>query len=221
MIERVCDVVVIDTLSAVTPGANENSSEDMSAALQSCKFISKALGGALVVLIHHSGKDASKGARGHSSLRAAADAEIEITRNGDYRTAAITKQKDGSDGEQFGFKLKVVELEPLHDEPQSSCIVEVAENGAGQSASNQERLGPNEITVLQVLEIMAPVGTCAIEDLVEGAKRKFLRKDGKEDRRRDTIKRAIEGLVRKHRAYFHGEDRVALTNLQTRNWEDE
>ena len=31
-----------------------------------------------VLIIHHSGKDKNKGARGHTSLRAAVDTEIEI-----------------------------------------------------------------------------------------------------------------------------------------------
>ncbi|WP_170468125.1 MrcB family domain-containing protein, partial [Ruegeria arenilitoris] len=36
---------------------------------------------------HHTGKDTSRGARGHSSLKGAVDAEISITRDGDIITA--------------------------------------------------------------------------------------------------------------------------------------
>ena len=53
--------------------------------------------GGLVVLVHHTGKDASKGLRGHSSLQAALDAAIEVRRDGDnrecsYHRASIKKR---------------------------------------------------------------------------------------------------------------------------------
>jgi RecA/RadA recombinase len=77
------DLVVVDTLSATTPGANENAGEDMGKVLSHCQRLHKATekvwgegNGAMVVLIHHSGKDASRGARGWSGLKAAADVEI-------------------------------------------------------------------------------------------------------------------------------------------------
>jgi hypothetical protein len=39
-------------------------------------------------------------------LRAAVDAEIEITRNGDDRVARISKMKDGDDNARFPFKCR-------------------------------------------------------------------------------------------------------------------
>lgn len=118
------DVIVIDTLSATTPGANENAGEDMGVVIARCKRIHE-LTGATVILIHHSGKDEAKGARGWSGLRAAIDAEIEVTKNGDTREATITKMKDGEEGAQFAFKLLPVEIGQDGDgEPITSCIVE-------------------------------------------------------------------------------------------------
>jgi len=116
-------VVVVDTFAQVMPGANENAGEDVGKALQHCRQIHKCTG-ALVLLVHHSGKDSSKGARGWSGLRAAADAEIEITRNEDDRAATVTKMKDGPDGAAFGFKLVTVELPEKDDgEAVTSCVV--------------------------------------------------------------------------------------------------
>jgi RecA-family ATPase len=43
-------------MSAVTPGANENSGEDVGKLIEHCKLLNKKTG-ALVILIHHSGKD--------------------------------------------------------------------------------------------------------------------------------------------------------------------
>ena len=50
------DVLMVDTLAQVTAGANENSGEDMGRAIGHCKMLHK-MTGALVILIHHSGKD--------------------------------------------------------------------------------------------------------------------------------------------------------------------
>lgn len=120
-------VVVVDTLAQATAGGNENSGEDMGKALGHCKAIHKATG-ALVLLVHHSGKDATKGARGWSGIKAACDVEFEITRADTNRCATLTKLKDGEDGTQFGFRLEKVDLGKDSDgEAITSCAVHEAE----------------------------------------------------------------------------------------------
>mgnify|MGYP003346413027 CR=1 FL=1 len=103
------DVVIVDTWAQTTPGANENSGEDMGKALAHCKGIHRATG-AMVMLVHHSGKDASRGARGWSGLRAAADVELEVVRADEARSLTVTKLKDGEDGAEFAFRLESVVL---------------------------------------------------------------------------------------------------------------
>lgn len=209
-------VVVIDTLSATTPGGNENSGEDMGLVLSHCKLLHRKTG-AVVVLIHHSGKDATRGARGWSGLRAAADAEIEVVRNGDYRTAAITKMKDGTDGESFPFKLKVIELGvDVDGEPESSCIVEHVEaSEAPASSGKQKPSGRHQVLVLDILKTMAPSGTVNIDDLVAGYVAKMPKSEGVKDNRKRDARRGLEELIAKRLAYMHGEDRVSLTSLVT------
>lgn len=210
------DVVVIDTLSATTPGGNENSGEDMGLVLSHCKFIHRETG-ALVVLIHHSGKDTTRGARGWSGLRAAADAEIEVIRNGDYRVANITKLKDGADGESFSFKLKVVELGRDADgEVESSCVIEhVDAPPATQGMGKQKASGRHQLTMLDILRTMAPSGTVGYEDLVAGYASKMPKGDGERDNRKRDAKRALEELITKRLAHMHDNDRVSLTSLVT------
>ena len=72
-------LIVVDTLSRAMSGGNENSPEDMGKFVTNCDRIRIASGAHLMV-IHHTGKDDAKGARGHSLLRAAADTEIEVSR---------------------------------------------------------------------------------------------------------------------------------------------
>ena len=187
----------------------------MGLVLSHCKLLHRKTG-ALVVLIHHSGKDAARGARGWSGLRAAADAEIEITRNGDYRNAAITKMKDGTDGESFAFKLKVVDLGlGPEGEAESSCVVEHVETASTPEASSRkQKLGPRESIMMDLLKTMAPSGTVNEEDLLEGYKAKVPRGDGR-DQRRTHASTALTGLIAKKMAFKHGEDRVSLTSLIT------
>jgi hypothetical protein len=118
------DLIVIDTLAACSPGADENAAKDMGRVIERCKQLHKATG-ATVLLVHHSGKDESKGARGWSGLRAAVDTEIEVSRYADHRVATVTKMKDGEDGGEFAFKLVPVELGSDADgDPVTSCVVE-------------------------------------------------------------------------------------------------
>lgn len=122
-------VVIIDTLNRATPGADENSSVDTGHAIAAAKAIQAAIGG-MVLLVHHTGKDASKGLRGHSSLHAALDAAIEVSRAGDSREWSVAKSKDGADGLGHQFRLEVVELGLDGDgDPITSCVVKVGESG--------------------------------------------------------------------------------------------
>lgn len=89
-----CVKVTVDTLARAFGGGNENSSEDMGAVIRHADMIRAALA-AHLGFVHHSGKDESKGSRGHSSLRAATDTEIEVSASGDrLHTMEIVKQRD-------------------------------------------------------------------------------------------------------------------------------
>jgi len=120
-------IVAIDTLNRATVGADENDSRDMGRVIEGAKLLQSALGG-LVLLVHHTGKDASRGLRGHSSLLAALDSVIEVSRDGDRREWRTTKAKDATDGEAHAFRLEVVEVGADADgEPVTSCVVEPTE----------------------------------------------------------------------------------------------
>ena len=117
-------VVIIDTLNRAAPTADENSSEGMGAILEGAKTLQRLTEG-LVVLVHHTGKDAERGMRGHSSLLAALDGSICVSRINGVREWSVAKSKDGDDGDKFAFRLDVVSLG--HDEfgdPVTSCVIE-------------------------------------------------------------------------------------------------
>jgi hypothetical protein len=114
------ELVQIDTLARAFGGGNENNSEDMGAFIHNAGRIQRMLGCAMMVL-HHSGKDATKGLRGHSSLLGAVDTQLELmkidaTPNPSSPIAGsgiltISKQKDGQDGVKIGFEMVKVEIQ--------------------------------------------------------------------------------------------------------------
>lgn len=116
-------VLILDTLNRAAPGTDENDSKDMGRIIEAAKRLQRDLAG-LVLLVHHTGKDASKGLRGHSSLLAALDAAIEVSRDHDRREWKLHKAKDGEDGIAHPFCLDLVEIGADEDgEPLTSCIV--------------------------------------------------------------------------------------------------
>lgn len=194
-------LVIIDTLAQVVPGANENTGEDMGKALSHCKQIRKHTGGT-VLLVHHSGKDSSKGARGWSGVRAAADAEIEIVRiDGTNRAALITKQKDGVDGGEFGFKLQIVPVGIDDDDDViTSCIVQPVEGTLPlrlKQAALKARTGANELMAMNVLRTMLAeekTSTVKYTELLKACTEQVERGNGKRDRRRESAMRALDAL---------------------------
>ncbi len=120
-------LVVIDTLSRAMAGYNENSPEDMTAFIANCDRIREATG-AHALIVHHTGKDLAAGGRGHSSLRAATDTEIEITKDEatGIATAKVTKQRDHALLErEIAFRLAPVTLgQDKRGRDITSCVVE-------------------------------------------------------------------------------------------------
>ena len=202
------DVIIVDTFAQVMPGGNENAGEDMGRAMSHCKGIHRATG-AVVVLVHHSGKDAAKGARGWSGLRAAADAELEVVRGATGRLLRLSKQKDGDDSMEWGFDLEVVKIGVDEDlEPITSCVVIEAAVPVGGVADR--KLGPVEAVVNAVIQEFAIAQTSGIEVgpvIAEAVKRMDPPADGKRDSRKQRVRRALEALtVGDEAPYWLGDD---------------
>jgi RecA-family ATPase len=116
----------IDTLNRAMAGGNENSPEDMGGYMNGVDRLRDQLR-CHVSNIHHFGKDASRGSRGHNSLICAVDTEIQVTRDETTKisTAAVTKQRDGIIGSKFNFHLRQVELGRDQDgDPVTTCVIE-------------------------------------------------------------------------------------------------
>ncbi|MEP8536575.1 helicase RepA family protein [Enterobacter asburiae] len=104
-------LIVIDTLARCFGGNDENDARDMGAFIEGCDVIKRETGATLLV-VHHSGKDDTKGARGSSAFRAALDAEFNVRREGDGGAIILTctKMKDAEEPKQAAFDLRPIEL---------------------------------------------------------------------------------------------------------------
>lgn len=140
-------LIIIDTLNKAAPGADENSSTDMGRIIEGATTIQE-LTGALVLLIHHPGKDSSRGLRGHSSLHAALDAIIEIRKDGELTRWTLIKSKDGEDNVGHAFRLSPVEI-GCDDTGKTinSCVVEAVE-GVVASVEKNQPTGANQKAIL-------------------------------------------------------------------------
>jgi phage/plasmid primase-like uncharacterized protein/KaiC/GvpD/RAD55 family RecA-like ATPase len=116
-------LIIGDTLARMSAGANENSGEDMGPVMARFDQVATATGAALMI-IHHNGKDAAKGARGWSGIRAHIDTEIEVTEKEGTRSVTVTKQRElPSKGDTIYFKLEVIEMgTSKFGNPATTCV---------------------------------------------------------------------------------------------------
>jgi hypothetical protein len=218
-------LVVIDTLSRAMAGGNENSPEDMTALISNCDRIRDTTG-AHVCIIHHSGKDEARGARGHSSLRAATDTEIEIRRDPALTrsTARVAKQRDLEADQPFDFTLKPIALGTnRRGKDVTSCVV----LDAGETvviARDETTLSDKEMQALQCLmETMdargveeidrnngVVVSVVSVDDWKVRLQATETVSRNNADAARVQFNRIRKALERKGKIAFYG-DRVCLT----------
>jgi hypothetical protein len=150
-----CVLIVIDTLARAMAGGDENTAVDMS------KFVGhsdrlRAATGATVDVIHHTGKDKAKGARGSSALRAATDTEIEIGEG----IFEAKKQRDMARGDPLNFELVNVDVGSRSDGKQiTACVVRWI-----TASEFDERISPMAGEMLAALERILDAKRDEIED---------------------------------------------------------
>jgi len=193
-------VIVVDTLAQVTAGGNENSGEDMGRALAHCRALSKGTG-AMVLLVAHSGKDSARGLRGWSGIKGALDVEILVERSDKYRSATITKMKDGDgEGEEFAFSLTSVTVGQDEDgDDVTSCVIQHGANVAKSDRKAEPKGVWQQVVMRQAVSLTDLPGTVTTDQLINAAVADMPAEEGKRDRRRNLVMRAMEALVAANR----------------------
>ncbi len=152
-----CVWIIVDTLSRAMAGGDENSPVDMGRIVTAADKIRDETK-AHFSFVHHTGKDAARGARGHSLLRAATDTEIEIADG----VLTATKQRDMESGLSLGFSLVDIEIgEDGDGKPLRSAIVDWTGH-AGQRGQDR-----TEKNVPAALRLLMETAALAIEEAGE------------------------------------------------------
>ena len=172
----------------------------------------------MVILIHHSGKDAAKGSRGHSSLLGAVSLELEVSREqGQPGVIKVTKMRDGEDGAEYGFAISSVELGHDEDgEVVSTGISVSADAGEVRTVRDARPQGTNQHTAAAAFDQLmmdegkpTPFGTgfpeagqflCVGTDRLIGFAVGKMASGGKDHIKRKAMAEAVEGMRRK--GYF-------------------
>jgi hypothetical protein len=191
-------LIVIDTMAQVASGADENSSE-MSDVISRCQALAKTTG-AMVLLVHHSGKDLEKGARGWSGLKGPLDTQIRVNGESGVREKVMTnlKMKDGEDGAVYDFHLEVVQVGVDEDlDPITSCVVahDLTSTG-GQSMAKAPRVNKTEELLRDLIDRIKDINSKPDVWATEEAIR--VEKDGRNIARSD-IKGGLERLMQQGR----------------------
>ncbi|HHN8376078.1 TPA: helicase RepA family protein [Morganella morganii] len=165
------ELIVLDTLARCFGGSDENDARDMGAFIEGCDTI-KRKSGATVLVVHHSGKDEAKGARGSSAFRAALDAEFNIKREDENKALVLTctKMKDAEEPQRCAYDLRTAEL--FHDEDDeliSSLVVmdtprEVKENDP--ALAGVTRLSDNHVALWQSIRSRTAKGEACTRALL-------------------------------------------------------
>lgn len=180
-------LIIGDTLARLSAGANENSGQDMGLVIRRFDRIRRECK-AHFMLIHHTGKSSSAGARGWSGLRAAVDTEIEVTSSALGRCAEITKQRDlSTKGVRIGFELDVVNLGLTKwGAVAASCVVRSAEATKKEISKRTSAVAAGIVTYLQINN--QPIKKCEVV-------RYFEKKHSSSAVYRELKKLVLAGLV--------------------------
>jgi len=140
--------IVIDTLARSMCG-DENSTSDMGNVVTACSTLSEETNGAQVALVHHTGKDVSRGPRGAIALTGATDVLINVQKRHD-RGALIhcERQKDDEPPEDMLFDMVLTSTGHLNDEGEElSSLVPVLDANSTTTKKSPHLRGANRIAL--------------------------------------------------------------------------
>jgi hypothetical protein len=116
-------LVIFDTLARCMIGGDENSARDMGLLVATCDDL-RAVTGATVLVVHHTGKTGQV-ERGSSALRAACDFMLSLVSDDGLITLTCEKSKDAEPFEPRSMRLVICETgRPRADgTPETSCVI--------------------------------------------------------------------------------------------------
>lgn len=154
-------MTIVDTVLRALHGGDENSSKDMGDLYANVEWYARTTG-SHVMLIHHSGKDASKGARGHSGLQGNIDTELRALKDTEEGpiTLAMPKQRDGAKADVLTYRLEFVRLGTNQwGKDFGSCVVEKTERPPAAKLKDDAQVNLSVLTELVESNKNVPLDT--------------------------------------------------------------
>lgn len=152
-------LVILDTYAMMLQGVEENSSKESGVTIEALSQLRQATNNGTVLVVHHSGKDSSKGLRGSSALLAAVDLTIEIASHGLGRLQATVRKSNAGtepmpehytlttihlDGERSSAVLLSTGAPAANPELEGVALEVLTESASGNMSANQLREAVNE-----------------------------------------------------------------------------
>jgi hypothetical protein len=230
---RPVDLLIFDTFAMSMGSGSENEGRDITKFLTNMNLVRQKFD-CHVMIVHHSGKDSSRGARGHSSLRAAINTEIELKVDGVIRIASNSKQRENAKQRDVAFSLKTVVVGNDSDaEDITSCVVEVSDVDLAKLRKRKKLSGNNEIALQALRDAVRTSGYRLTDNpdfpasrkivTVEVWRKAFFQKREPEDVKAQSVAKAFE-RAQKHlidNDFIRKQgDRVWLVELDDQNGTD-
>jgi hypothetical protein len=186
-------LIVLDTLARCFAGGDENRASEMGAFVRGCDMVKEKTGSTILV-IHHTGKDASKNARGSSSLTAACDFEFKIKR--------VDKEKNGKEIILMNSKMK--DDEPAETQAFTLINVDIGKNEMGDTISSLllKDVGYKPSEIVEIVDSQRPENQRLVLSILRDNKdkleitRKFINEKFRNaNKPTKNVSRTIEQLI--------------------------
>ena len=140
-------MIVVDTLARAMAGGDENGPSDMSKLIGNVDALRQGTE-AFVLLIHHTGKDETRGARGHSSLKGAVDQMLVLSSNNEVIQLASEKERDMEKPRPKAFRLETITCGEDEDgDPVTTCVVR--EEDLEHFKQTKQPKGANQVQLME------------------------------------------------------------------------
>jgi hypothetical protein len=193
-------LIVVDTLTLCFGDGDENSTRDAGRAVAAAK-VAAAKTGAHVMLVHHTGKDRSAGARGSYAITGNSDTVIELVpQEGQEKNvvALQRKQREAATDEALAFRIIAVDLGTDEDgDPITTSGIEVIASNADArrliARNSADRGMVAVLAALRALEVASDAGQTGFTaaEIAEACAQTF--KPGYE---LESRKKAVRGVLK-------------------------
>jgi hypothetical protein len=217
-------LIVIDTLSRSIPGGDENPGQDTSKAIASADAIRTAFPDSSDLIVAHTGKDQSRGLRGHSNQASNAEFLIKINRDSANAVSSwqVEKQKDGETTTPERFRLDVVDLgvEDEDGEAIASCVLEPVDSDFDAMIDSIGRLGKRASACWEVIQSILGRPGETDRTTTRSAIREELRdKYSNDSTRRSVVSEGLKTLIARGLVEEQGD--ILRYGSEAASWHDE